>query len=85
MDFKLLGRTVTISDGTKAYLDILHDFQSMGRQAEADFKAEYQAVFGLVIFNGSYAEKFKQSYGSDHYMDKIVMRYVSSRKSRKRF
>lgn len=77
MKFTLLNRVIEISDGRKNYMQILHHFRSMAQQAATEFRSEYNDRMGLVILNSTYSEKFLKTYGSDNYMDQIVMRYVA--------
>ena len=77
MKFTLLGKTIEISEGRKNYMKILTFYKSMAAQAEIDFSLEYDNIFGMVFLNSTWAEKFKKTYGSDDYMDNIVMRYVA--------
>lgn len=77
MKFNLLGKTIEISEGRKNYMKILTYYKSMAAQAEIEFRQEYDNIFGMVFLNGTWAEKFKKTYGSDDYMDNIVMRYVA--------
>lgn len=77
MVFNLLGKTIEISEGRKNYMKILTYYKAMAAQAEIDFKQEYDNIFGMVFLNSTWAEKFKNTYGSDDYMDNIVMRYVT--------
>lgn len=76
MDFELLGRKISISEGRKNYMEILTHYKVMAEQAERDFRQEYDSTLGTVFFKSTYAERFKKTYGSDDYMDDIVMRYV---------
>lgn len=77
MKFNLLGKSIEISEGRKNYMKILTYYKAMASQAEMDFKQEYENIFGMVFLNSTWAEKFKKTYGSDDYMDNIVMRYVT--------
>ena len=65
MKFNLLGKPIEISEGRKNYMKILTYYKSMAAQAEIDFRQEYDNIFGMVFLNSTWAEKFKQTYGSD--------------------
>ena len=58
-------------------MKVLTYFKDMARQAEDDFRKEYEDKFGLVFLSSTYAEKFVKTYASDDYMDNIVKRYVA--------
>lgn len=76
MEFTLLETKIEIAEGLKNYMSFLQYYKNMATQAKYDFKQEYEATLGTVILNSTYAEKFKKTYGSDNYMDNIVLRYV---------
>lgn len=77
MQFELLGKQIEISDGRRNYMKILSYYKAMAEQAKKDFRQEYDDIFGSVFLNSTWADKFKKTYGSDNYMDNIVMRYVA--------
>lgn len=77
MEFTLLGKKIEISEGRRNYMQISSYFDAMASEAVNEFKREYEDIFGLVFLNSTWEEKFKATYGSNDYMDSIVMRYVA--------
>lgn len=77
MEFEFLGQKISISDGRKNFMEIVTYFRGMAEQAERDFRQEYDSTLGTIFFNSNYGERFNKTYGSDDYMDGIVMRYVA--------
>lgn len=77
MKFNLLNKEIEISEGKKNYMQVLKHFTTMSDIAKNKFRSDYNNTLGTIIFNANYGEKFKQTYGSSHYMDKIVIEYVA--------
>lgn len=76
MNFKLLGKTIEISDGSKNYMKVLSDYKKLSAKAQNEFFAEYDKYISAFLYDASDAHNLLTHF-SDDAMDRYVKKYVT--------
>lgn len=76
MEFKLLGKTLEITEGTKNYMKVLNDYKKLSYKAQNEFFTEYDKYISAFLYDASDAHELFNRFGGDA-MDVFVKRFVT--------